>query len=104
MDEEADLKSKEFENEKAESGMVAPLNEAQDLNIEENVEAEDEQGEMVYGVPEARVPKLLKDPQLPHPSEVAEHNVTHCPYRSWCPTCVEAAGREDAHRHRDRRN
>ena len=27
--------------------------------------------------------------------EVDEHNLTHCPYRSWCPICVEAQGKED---------
>ena len=59
-------------------GEIAPLEEAQDMADLE------EPGDMVYGVPEARAPKLLQEPHLPHPKEVAEHNVTHCPYRSWC--------------------
>ena len=75
-----------------EGGELAPLEEAQDMADLE------EPGDMVYGVPEARAPKLLQEPHLPHPKEVAEHNVTHCPYRSWCNICVEAAGREDAHK------
>lgn len=29
--------------------------------------------------------------------EIDEHNLTHCAYRSWCPICVEAHGREDPH-------
>ena len=81
------------ENAKGKSaGLVAPLNAAQDM------EGLEEQGETVYGVPEARSPAVLPAPHLPHPTEVEQHNVTHCPYRSWCRVCVEAAGREDAHR------
>ena len=75
-----------------ESGTIAPLEEAQEMADPE------EAGDTVYGVPEARSPKLLPEPHLPHPREVAEHNVTHCPYRSWCNICVEAAVREDPHR------
>ena len=45
-----------------------------------------------------RAPKTLWDPLLPTPLEVATHNVTHRPYRRWCPVCIEAWGREDPHR------
>ena len=82
----------EKQEENGKGGELAPLEEAQDMADLE------EPGDMVYGVPEARAPKLLQEPHLPHPKEVAEHNVTHCPYRSWCNICVEAAGREDAHK------
>ena len=51
----------------------------------------------VHGTPEARATNSLPEPRLPNPSGVAEHNRTHNPYRSWCPVCVAAAGREDAH-------
>ena len=47
---------------------------------------------------ELRAPKTLWDPLLPTPLEVATHNVTHRPYRRWCPVCIEAWGREDPHR------
>ena len=30
--------------------------------------------------------------------EVEEHNVTHLPHRSWCPVCVKARGKEEAHK------
>ena len=35
-----------------------------------------------------------------HPTdkEVKEHNVTHFPHRSWCPVCVKARGKEEAHK------
>ena len=41
--------------------------------------------------------KIAKDPGKPTPEEVAEHDPTHIPYRSWCPVCVEASGKEDGH-------
>ena len=50
---------------------------------------------------EARAPKTLFNPLLPTAREVAEHNITHCPYRSWCDICVRTRGREDAHRRQE---
>ena len=38
-----------------------------------------------------------RHPGNPTNDEIEEHNLTHCPYRSWCPICVEAHGREDPH-------
>ena len=29
---------------------------------------------------------------------IRQHNLTHCPPRPWCPVCVMARGKEDAHR------
>ena len=46
---------------------------------------------------EARVPRTAFDPLLPSAKEVAEHNITHLPYRRWCKVCCEARGREDPH-------
>ena len=78
----------------------SPEKEVMLVPLEAQMDAADqeEEGEEIYGIPEAVVPKELPDPQLPHPSEVATHNITHNPYRSWCPFGVAAAGREDAHR------
>ena len=42
--------------------------------------------------------KPLKSPQMPTQEEVAQHRVTHLPYRCWCPECVEAFAREWAHK------
>ena len=47
---------------------------------------------------EVRAPKTLWDPLLPTPLEVAEHNLTHRPYRRWCKICIAAWGREDPHK------
>ena len=46
---------------------------------------------------EARVPKTLFNPLLPSKREVEEHNLTHLPYRNWCPVCVAAKGKEQGH-------
>ena len=54
--------------------------------------------ETIHGTAEGRVPNTLATPSLPSAKEVAEHNLTHIPYRNWCPICIAAAGREDAHR------
>ena len=41
--------------------------------------------------------KGIKAPAQPTPQERAEHELTHLPYRSWCPTCVQSKGRSDNH-------
>jgi hypothetical protein len=38
--------------------------------------------------------KFLKCPKLPSQKEVDEHNVTHWPYRDWCPICIKARAQE----------
>ena len=40
---------------------------------------------------------LKKDPGAPTLEEREQHYATHLPYRSWCPVCVKAAGKEDGH-------
>ena len=64
--------------------------------IYEEIE-EDEDKVMNEPCMEARVPRTAFDPLLPSAEEVAEHNVTHVPYRRWCKICNEARGREDPH-------
>ena len=56
-----------------------------------------EEDELIHGVVEARVPSTLRAPCLPSAKEVADHNVTHVPYRSWCPFCVAAAAKATPH-------
>ena len=34
---------------------------------------------------------------MPTPQEVQEHNLTHLPYRNWCPICVRGKGRTTNH-------
>ena len=40
----------------------------------------------------------LKAPTAPTQKEIDRHRLTHLPYRSWCPECVEAFAREWAHK------
>ena len=42
--------------------------------------------------------KVMRTPYTPTASELADHRITHLPYRDWCPECVEAFGREAPHR------
>ena len=37
----------------------------------------------------------VRDPGSASQSEIDEHDKTHLPYRSWCPVCVMAKGKED---------
>ena len=46
---------------------------------------------------EAREPCVLRDSGAPTESEVERHNVTHMPFRSWCPACVEGKARDKHH-------
>ena len=41
-------------------------------------------------------------PCKPSAEEVARHNITHWPHRSWCTVCIQARGRENAHRRNKR--
>ena len=40
----------------------------------------------------------LRAPTAPTQKEIDHHRLTHLPYRSWCPECVEAFAREWAHK------
>jgi len=70
-------------------------------------EAEEEEKEKSYkGIEADRLEKegdkreirRLIDPRKPTKEEVDEHELTHVPYRNWCPICVMAKGKELDHR------
>ena len=44
---------------------------------------------------EAHRARGLRQPQQPTPQQIAEHNLTHLPYRNWCPIRVQGKGRQD---------
>ena len=46
---------------------------------------------------EFRVGNGRPEPKEPTAVEVARHNLTHMPYRSWCPHCVAARRTNDPH-------
>ena len=73
--------------------------------IDEDFE-EDGEGEGELKVDEAcdlgrRIPVKVANPKLPSAEEVAEHELTHLPYRSWCSHCVK--GKTLDHRRSDRK-
>ena len=47
---------------------------------------------------EAREPRTRRDPGAPTEAEIEQHNVTHLPFRAWCPSCVEGKARDRPHR------
>ena len=42
--------------------------------------------------------KPMPQPRAPTAAEVAAHNITHLPYRAWCPHCVAARRPNTQHR------
>ena len=58
-------------------------------------------GELHAPEEEARPAKVINRPDMPTQAEIDRHRIDHVPYRSWCPECVEAFGRERAHRRTD---
>ena len=46
---------------------------------------------------EGRVLKALPVPRAPSAQEIAEHRVSHWPFRSWCDFCVQGRGHERGH-------
>ena len=49
------------------------------------------------GEEEARVPKGLTDPKKPTIKEVSDHNLTHLPFRNWCPYCIKGGAPNRSH-------
>jgi len=43
-------------------------------------------------------PKELPIPDTPSEQEVRTHNLTHLPFRSWCPHCIQGKGKASQHR------
>ena len=46
---------------------------------------------------DAVLPKPLPDPGAPSRQEVLEHEMTHIPFRVWCPHCVAARAKSMKH-------
>ena len=44
--------------------------------------------------------KMVPQPVRPSARQIAEHELTHLPYRNWCVHCVKGRARSDAHRRR----
>jgi len=59
------------------------------VGFEDEEESEEEEG---------RRPVVKRSPHQPTNEEIREHNVSHVPYRNWCPVCVQGRGKEDHHK------
>ena len=86
-----------------ESGSACGVDEADGLTMET---AEEEKEKVYKGIEVEKIGKegdkrdmrKLIDPRKPTEEEVSEHELTHLPYRNWCPVCVMAKGKELDHR------
>ena len=65
-------------------------------------EDEDQEG-MHEGEEEAIVPRKMKNPRQPTKIEVEEHNLTHMPFRQWCPHCVRGKAINSPHKAKEER-
>ena len=61
-------------------------------------QVEDEFEQVSRGRSEKPPVRVARNPGDPTDKENEEHNVTHLPHHSWCPVCVKARGKEEAHR------
>ena len=67
-------------------------------NFEESTSYKDEVHDVDEEDPQhAKPARGLTAPAQPTQQERAEHELTHLPFRSWCPTCVANKGRADNH-------
>ena len=55
---------------------------------ESREEREEEIEESESQAQEGRTIRVMKNPKEPTQAEVDQHNVSHCPFRSWCKVCV----------------
>ena len=46
---------------------------------------------------EAVAAKVLPSPSPPSRQEMLEHNITHMPFRSWCPHCLAGKAKSTKH-------
>ena len=83
------------EPEGVEEGLIAAVE--IEVEIEEGAGGEGHEEDNECPPCETRAPKTVFNPMLPSKADVEAHNLTHATYRNWCPVCVKARGREDAH-------
>ena len=47
---------------------------------------------------ETQAPRVPRAPRTPSQQEIDDHEVAHCPFRSWCEHCVRGQAKDDPHR------
>ena len=72
---------------------------SQSENVEgQEVEKKDEEDKLEEeGSKEEVVLRRKRTPGEPTPEERANHDLSHTPYRSWCPFCVAGRARDEPH-------
>ena len=63
----------------------------------EEKEEEDSVDDLSFFKSEAQPALKSPNPITPTSAEMEQHNLTHLPYRNWCPVCVKAKCRETQH-------
>ena len=58
----------------------------------EGSDTDEPKGELDEGA--IRGPRHIRDIQMPSKEEVERRNLTHLPFRNWCPRCVKGRGKE----------
>ena len=80
---------------------VAPLDgEPGDVVLEQGEDQEPEKAdepEFEVDEEEAHTVGVQRTPMLPSQSEIDEHNLTHLPFRDWCPFCIRGRGLSSGH-------
>ena len=104
VDSESDQEMGESTDEEEDEPDFVDVEEEADMGRESPREPQsaapnEEQNEFTHrnDAPEEAPVKRLANPADPIPEEREKHMACHLPYRGWCPICVKARGREDAH-------
>ena len=73
--------------------------ESSEAAMSEDVAAGDPGAEEVIHAEEAetQAPRVPRAPRTPSQQEIDDHEVTHCPFRSWCEHCVRGQAKDDPH-------
>ena len=78
---------------------VRPEEESNEGEVDdEEVSAKGALGERVRADRNDDLIKSMADPRKPTQKEIETHELTHLPYRNWCPACVKAKGKDLDHR------
>ena len=80
------------------NGAPATGEEGNESNMEVEGNQEDDGGEST--IEEGIEAKGIKKEDRPDKETVDKHNLTHIPYRAWCPHCVRGRGVSNAYKTR----
>ena len=81
--------------------MAAAARDDEEEKNEEGDQDEEKGNEEMEAEEEVITHKAVQDPGQPSKAEKAAHDLTHMPFRSWCPHCVRGRGKAKPHFKRD---